>query len=56
MNQPRNAGSQRVPASILAYGIETVSIMKMPDGSFPPWPSHHPVAIGFAQGDQRDGE
>lgn len=44
----------RLPGSILAYDIETVSTAEMPDGSFPPWPTHIPVAIGFARADLRD--
>jgi predicted PolB exonuclease-like 3'-5' exonuclease len=45
----------RGPGSILAYDIETVSTAEMPDGSFPPWPTHLPIAIGFARADLRDG-
>lgn len=33
--------------SILSYDIETIA-PQLPDGSFPPWPTHRPVAIGFA--------
>ncbi len=32
---------------ILSYDIETIA-PPMPDDSFPPWPTHQPVAIGFA--------
>ncbi|MFL0418115.1 hypothetical protein ACH0CP_15900 [Sphingomonas sp. 179-I 2A4 NHS] len=40
-------GSVRAPGSILSYDIETIA-PPTPDGSFPPWPTHRPVAIGFA--------
>lgn len=43
-----------VPQSVLAYDIETVSTAEMPDGSFPPWPTHLPIAIGFARAEQRE--
>lgn len=43
----RGLGSVRAPGSILSYDIETVA-PQLPDGSFPPWPTHRPVAIGFA--------
>lgn len=43
-----------LPGSVLAYDIETVSTAQMPDGSFPPWPTHIPVAIGFARAELRD--
>jgi 3'-5' exonuclease len=44
----------RVSNSILAYDIETIA-PAMPDGSFPPWPIHRPVAIGFAAAKHHDG-
>jgi len=44
----------RASNSILAYDIETIA-PAMPDGSFPPWPTHRPVAIGFAAASRRDG-
>lgn len=34
--------------SVLAYDIETIA-PPMPDGAFPPWPTHQPIAIGFAE-------
>lgn len=45
----------RVPATILAYDIETIA-PPMPDGSFPPWPTHVPIAIGFAGAACRGGD
>ena len=47
----RGDGDVRVPGSILAYDIETIS-PQLEDGSFPPWPTHQPVAIGFAEAAQ----
>lgn len=44
-----------MPATVLAYDIETIA-PPMPDGSFPPWPTHRPVAIGFAEAHRRGGE
>lgn len=44
----------RASNSILAYDIETIA-PAIPDGSFPPWPTHRPVAIGFAAANRRDG-
>lgn len=35
------------PSALIAYDIETIA-PQSPDGSFPPWPTHRPVAIGFA--------
>ncbi|PZU56409.1 MAG: hypothetical protein DI547_16620 [Sphingobium sp.] len=43
----RGPGSVRAPGLILSYDIETIA-PQLPDGSFPPWPTHRPVAIGFA--------
>ena len=43
----RRPDDVRVPGSILAYDIETIA-PQAEDGSFPPWPTHQPVAIGFA--------
>lgn len=38
-----------VPGGIvLAYDIETIA-PAVDDGSFPPWPTHMPIAIGFAE-------
>lgn len=50
----RSPDRVRTPASILAYDIETIA-PPTPDGSFPPWPTHRPVAIGFAAAACRDG-
>lgn len=50
----RPSGSASAGRSILAYDIETIA-PPMPDGSFPPWPTHQPVAIGFAAATCRDG-
>lgn len=41
--------------SVLAYDIETISDAETPDGEFPPWPTHRPVAVGFAKADCTDG-
>lgn len=51
----RPSSHARVPGSILAYDIETIA-PAMPDGAFPPWPLHRPVAIGFAAASRRNGE
>lgn len=50
MRQPSRAPS----AFILAYDIETIA-PPMPDGGFPPWPCHQPVAIGFAEARESGG-
>lgn len=52
---PRSLNTARSPATILAYDIETVA-PSMSDGSFPPWPAHQPVAIGFAMAACRGGD
>lgn len=52
---PRPPSSISTPRSILAYDIETIA-PAMPDGSFPPWPTHQPVAIGFAAATCRGGD
>lgn len=52
LRQPDHA---RVPGAILAYDLETIA-PPTSDGSFPPWPTHVPVAAGFAEGRQRGGE
>lgn len=39
---------------ILAYDIETIA-PPVGDGSFPPWPTHRPIAIGFAEAMQSGG-
>lgn len=41
-------------SSILAYDIETIA-PQAEDGSFPPWPLHKPIAIGFAAAQCRNG-
>lgn len=43
-----------MPATILAYDIETIA-PPVADGSFPPWPTHQPVAIGFAEACHSNG-
>lgn len=53
-NSVRGLKDVRVPQSILAYDIETVA-PPMPDDTFPPWPTHRPVAIGFAEARQHGG-
>ena len=40
---------------ILAYDLETIA-PPMADGSFPPWPTHQPVAAGFAAAACRGGD
>jgi len=45
----------RTPSTILAYDIETIA-PRLKDGSFPPWPTHRPVAIGFAEARNRGGD
>ncbi len=40
--------------SVLAYDIETIA-PQTEDGSFPPWPLHKPIAIGFAAAQCRNG-
>jgi predicted PolB exonuclease-like 3'-5' exonuclease len=44
----RRADDGRMPSSVLAYDLETFA-PPMPDGSFPPWPTHRIVAVGFAR-------
>ena len=51
LRQPIGASGGR---SVLAYDIETIA-PPMPDGTFPPWPTHQPVAVGFAEARQRGG-
>ena len=48
---PRLPDHARVPTTVLAYDLETIA-PPMPDGSFPPWPTHRPVAAGFAEARQ----
>lgn len=48
-----NPGAIRAP-SILAYDIETIA-PPTDDGSFPPWPTHQPIAVGFAQAQEVNG-
>ncbi len=47
-DRPRLADDVRPRASVLAYDIETIA-PPVEDGSFPPWPTHQPIAIGFAE-------
>lgn len=51
----RGVGDVRLPGRILAYDIETIS-PQLEDGSFPPWPTHQPVAVGFAEATQVGGQ
>lgn len=51
----RGVGDVRVSNRVLAYDIETIS-PQLEDGSFPPWPTHQPVAIGFAEAAQVGGQ
>ncbi|RKE45885.1 MULTISPECIES: ribonuclease H-like domain-containing protein [unclassified Sphingomonas] len=50
----RHSDGIQMPATILAYDIETIA-PQVADGSFPPWPTHQPVAIGFAEARHRGG-
>ena len=50
--QPDHAST---PGAVLAYDLETIA-PPMPDGSFPPWPTHVAVAAGFAEARLRGGE
>lgn len=43
------------PSAVLAYDLETIA-SPTPDGSFPPWPTHVPVAAGFAEARHCGGE
>ena len=52
---PRLPDHASAPTAVLAYDLETVA-PPMQDGSFPPWPTHVPVAAGFAEARQRGGE
>jgi len=45
----------RSGGAVLAYDLETIA-PAMPDGSFPPWPTHVPVAAGFAEARHREGK
>lgn len=45
-DQPRQTTAH--PRQVLAYDIETIA-PQVEDGSFPPWPTHQPVAVGFAE-------
>lgn len=53
LTSSRPAGRTHAP-SVLAYDIETIAPQQQ-DGSFPPWPLHRPVAIGFAAAACRGG-
>lgn len=50
----RGPGSVSAPGSILAYDIETIA-PPTDDRSFPSWPTHRPVAIGFVHAWQQAG-
>lgn len=51
----RRPDDVRVPGGrILAYDIETIA-PPVEDGSFPPWPTHMPIALGFAEATQFGG-
>jgi predicted PolB exonuclease-like 3'-5' exonuclease len=52
---PRLPSSASAARSVLAYDIETIA-PAMADGSFPPWPTHRPIAIGFAEAHRRAGQ
>ena len=40
--------------TVMAYDLETIA-PPMPDGSFPPWPTHVPIAAGFAEARHQGG-
>lgn len=44
------------PVRVGAYDLETVSPAQPPDGSFPPWQTHVPVAVGFARTELTGGD
>ncbi len=44
-----------IPSTILAYDIETIA-PQLDDCSFPPWPTHRPIAIGFAGATRSGGD
>ncbi|WP_375380927.1 hypothetical protein [uncultured Sphingomonas sp.] len=50
----RRTDDTRMPSAVLAYDLETIA-PTMPDGSFPPWPTHRIVAAGFARASCVDG-
>ena len=50
--QPAETG---LPVSVVSYDIETIA-PEQPDRTFPPWPIHRPVAVGFARAERRDGQ
>jgi predicted PolB exonuclease-like 3'-5' exonuclease len=54
-DRPRLADDARPRSSVLAYDIETIA-PQVADGSFPPWPTHQPVAIGFAEARTTGGD
>lgn len=54
-DQSRQPSDLHDHRSVLAYDIETVSTAETPAGEFPPWPTHRPVAVGFAKADCPDG-
>jgi hypothetical protein len=52
---PRSPDRVHMPSTILAYDIETIA-PQLDDGSFPPWPTHRPIAIGFAEARNGGGD
>lgn len=40
---------------VVAFDLETVVDQEMPDGTFPPWPRHKPVAGAFLTASRSDG-
>lgn len=55
-DQPRRPLDLHATSPVLAYDIETISAAQPTDGSFPPWPTHRPVALGLARAEQVDSE
>lgn len=41
--------------SVLCYDIETISTDEPLDGSFPPWPTHQPIALGLVKAEYQEG-
>lgn len=55
MRDTNRASVAPCSGATLAYDIETIA-PETPDGSFPPWPTHLPVALGWARVEQRSGQ
>lgn len=53
---PDRTRSTHPPISVGAYDLETISPAQHEDGSFPPWETHVPVAVGFARTELRGGD